>query len=35
VLILSEDWCGDCTDNLPIVDRIAREIEQLRRRLVS
>lgn len=35
VLILSEDWCGDCTDNLPIVDRIARESGKLDARIVS
>jgi thiol-disulfide isomerase/thioredoxin len=25
LLILSEEWCPDCTDGLPIIDRIARE----------
>lgn len=35
MLILSEDWCGDCTDNLPIVDRIARESGKLDVRIVS
>src|SRR6476619_801733 len=35
VLSLSEDWCGDCTDNLPIVDRIARESGKLEMRVVS
>ena len=35
VLVLSEDWCGDCTDNLPILDRIARETGKLDVRIVS
>ena len=35
VLVLSEDWCGDCTDNLPIIDRIARESGKLDVRIVS
>jgi hypothetical protein len=35
VLILSEDWCGDCTDNLPVIDRIARESGKLDVRIVS
>ncbi|CAN5476911.1 thioredoxin family protein [soil metagenome] len=25
VLVISEDWCGDCHDNLPILNRIAEE----------
>ena len=29
VLVLSEDWCGDCTDNLPILNRIATESGKL------
>lgn len=29
VLVLSEDWCGDCTDNLPILNRIAEETGKL------
>jgi hypothetical protein len=29
VLVLSEDWCSDCTDNLPILDRIATESGKL------
>lgn len=35
VLVLSEDWCGDCTDNLPILDRIARETGKLLPRIAS
>jgi hypothetical protein len=35
VLALSEDWCGDCTDNLPIVDRIARETGKLDFRILA
>jgi hypothetical protein len=34
VLVLSEDWCGDCTDNLPILDRLARESGKLDVRIV-
>lgn len=34
VLVLSEDWCGDCTDNLPILDRIAGESGTLDVRIV-
>jgi hypothetical protein len=29
VLVISEDWCGDCTDNLPILNRIATETGKL------
>jgi len=35
VLVLSEDWCGDCTDNLPILDRIARDTGKLNVRIAS
>jgi thioredoxin-like negative regulator of GroEL len=35
VLVLSEDWCGDCTDNLPIINRIAEESGKLDVRIVS
>jgi thioredoxin-like negative regulator of GroEL len=35
VLVLSEDWCGDCTDNLPILNRIAEESGKLDVRIVS
>jgi hypothetical protein len=34
VLILSEDWCGDCTDNLPIVNRLAEESGKLEVRIL-
>ncbi|MCC6792958.1 MAG: thioredoxin family protein [Thermomicrobiales bacterium] len=35
VLVLSEDWCGDCTDNLPILNRLAEESGKLDVRIVS
>jgi hypothetical protein len=35
VVALSEDWCGDCTDNLPIVNRIAVETGKLEFRIIS
>src|SRR5690348_16090698 len=35
VLVLSEDWCGDCTDNVPILNRIADESQKLDVRIVS
>jgi hypothetical protein len=35
VLVLSEDWCGDCTDNLPILHRIAAESGKLDVRILS
>lgn len=35
VLVLSEDWCGDCTDNLPILDRIAADTGKLNVRIIS
>lgn len=35
VVALSEDWCGDCTDNLPIVNRIAIETGKLDFRIIS
>jgi thiol-disulfide isomerase/thioredoxin len=25
ILVISEDWCGDCHDNLPILERIAND----------
>src|SRR4051794_21200643 len=34
-LVLSEDWCGDCTDNLPVIDKIARTSGKLEMRIVS
>jgi thiol-disulfide isomerase/thioredoxin len=35
LLVLSEDWCGDCTDNLPILNRIAAETGKIEVRIVS
>ncbi len=35
ILVLSEDWCGDCTDNLPILNRIADETSKLDFRIAS
>lgn len=35
VLVLSETWCPDCTDNLPILDRIANESGKLNVRIVG
>lgn len=35
VLVLSETWCPDCTDNLPILNRIARESGKLDVRVIS
>jgi len=35
VLVLSEDWCGDCTDNIPILNRLAEESGRLDVRIVS
>lgn len=35
VLVLSETWCPDCTDNLPILDRIAKESGKLDVRIVG
>jgi thiol-disulfide isomerase/thioredoxin len=35
VLVLSEDWCGDCTDNLPVLNRIAQDTGKLDFRIVS
>lgn len=29
LLVLSEEWCPDCTDGLPIIDRIAKETGKL------
>ena len=34
VLVLSEDWCPDCTDNLPILNRIAEKTGKLRLRIL-
>ena len=33
--VLSEDWCGDCTDNVPIVNRVAADSGKLDVRIVS
>lgn len=35
VLVLSETWCPDCTDNLPILNRIATESGKLDVRIVG
>lgn len=35
VVALSEDWCGDCTDNLPIVSRISVETGKLDFRIIG
>jgi len=35
VLVLSETWCPDCTDNLPILDRIAKGSGKLDVRIIS
>jgi glutaredoxin len=35
VLVLSEDWCSDCTDNVPILNRIAEESGKLNVRILS
>ena len=35
LLILSEEWCPDCTDGLPIIDRIARETGKLNPRVLK
>jgi Thioredoxin len=34
VLVLSEDWCGDCTDNLPVLNRLAEESGKLEVRIL-
>jgi thiol-disulfide isomerase/thioredoxin len=34
VLVLSEEWCPDCTDGLPIIDRIARETGKVNLRIL-
>lgn len=34
VLVISEDWCPDCTDNLPILNRIAEKTGKLRLRIL-
>jgi thiol-disulfide isomerase/thioredoxin len=33
VLVITEDWCGDCVANVPIVARLARETGKLDLRL--
>jgi thiol-disulfide isomerase/thioredoxin len=33
VLVLSEEWCPDCTDGLPIINRIAKESGKLNVRI--
>jgi thiol-disulfide isomerase/thioredoxin len=33
VLVLSEEWCPDCTDGLPIINRIAEESGKLNVRI--
>ncbi len=35
LLILSEEWCPDCTDGLPIVDRIAKETGKFNARVLK
>jgi thioredoxin-like negative regulator of GroEL len=35
VVVLSEDWCGDCTDNVPVLNRIAQDSGKLDFRVVS
>lgn len=35
LLILSEEWCPDCTDGLPIIDRIAKETGKLNARVLK
>ena len=30
VLVLSEDWCPDCTDGLPIINQIAEQTGKLK-----
>lgn len=35
VLVISEDWCGDCTDNLPVLNRIAEETGKLNFRVFA
>lgn len=34
VLVLSEEWCPDCTDGLPIINRIAKETGKLNVRIL-
>ncbi len=34
VLVLSEEWCPECTDGLPIIDRIARESGKVNLRIL-
>jgi len=34
VLVLSEEWCPDCTDGLPIINRIAEETGKLNVRIL-
>lgn len=35
LLILSEEWCPDCTDGLPIIDRIAQETGKVNARVLK
>jgi hypothetical protein len=35
VLVLSEAWCSDCSDNVPILNRIAEETGKLNVRIIS
>jgi thiol-disulfide isomerase/thioredoxin len=35
LLILSEEWCPDCTDGLPIIDRIAKETGKVNARVLK
>lgn len=35
VLVLSEDWCPDCTDNLPILNHIAEQTGNVNLRIFS
>ena len=34
VLVLSEDWCPDCTDGLPIINQIAEQTGKLKVRIL-
>jgi thiol-disulfide isomerase/thioredoxin len=35
VLVLSEDWCPDCTDNLPILNHIAEQTGKVNLRIFA
>jgi thiol-disulfide isomerase/thioredoxin len=35
VLVLSEDWCPDCTDNLPILNYVAEQTGKVNLRIFS